>query len=65
MDFRELGLTHSHLQEFLLDKAKIGLTNGLDYGKEGECFMRLNIGTPLSNIETIMKQLHAAYCKNF
>ncbi len=60
MDFRRLGLTHKELVDLLLHKAKVGLNSGLDYGPDGEGFMRLNIGTPRANVEEALTRIYKA-----
>ena len=61
LDFSELGMTHADLQQFLIQKAKLGLNSGTDFGEEGECHMRINVGSPRSVIEQAMHQLKTAY----
>ena len=60
LDFRELGMEHKDLVDFLLHKAKVGFNSGLDFGPEGEGFMRMNIGTPRANIEEALRRIHDA-----
>ena len=60
LDFRELGMEHKNLVDFLLHKAKVGFNSGLDFGPEGEGFMRMNIGTPRANIEEALRRIHDA-----
>jgi len=57
LDFRHLGLNHNELQKFLIEKARIELSDGLRYGKEGEGFMRMNIGTNQNILETALERL--------
>lgn len=54
MDFRAWNLPQKELVRRLVFDAKIGLNNGLDYGQEGEGFMRMNIGT---NRATVLEGL--------
>lgn len=60
MDFRALGLPHKELVDFLITQAKVGLNSGIDYGPDGEGFMRMNIGTPRANIEEALRRIHDA-----
>ena len=46
LDFRELGLEAAELRNFLIYEAKIGLNDGITFGKQGEGFARLNFGCP-------------------
>jgi cystathionine beta-lyase len=45
MDCRELDLVGTP-QAFFLEKAKVGLNDGRDFGEAGEGFVRLNFGCP-------------------
>ncbi len=60
MDMRALKLRQDELERFLIDKAGVGLTNGVHFGQEGEGFMRLNIATPRRNVERAMEQIEKA-----
>ena len=60
IDFRKLGLSPSKLEKFLITKAKIGLNNGIIYGKEGAGFARLNFGTQNDVLKTALKNLKKA-----
>lgn len=60
MDFRALGMSHKELVDFLISKAKVGLNSGLDYGPEGEGFMRLNIGTARATVKETLDRIKAA-----
>lgn len=61
IDLRGLGMTHSQICEFLCKEAKLGLNSGIDFGAEGNGFMRLNIGTQKSVLQEAMKRLKDAY----
>ena len=61
LDCRELGMTQKVLNDFFVDKARLALNDGAIFGKEGEGFMRLNVGCPRSILEQAMKQLVEAY----
>lgn len=60
MDFRELGLSHKELVDKMLYDAKVGLNSGLDYGPEGEGFMRMNIGTPRAIVKEALDRITSA-----
>ncbi|MDO5523598.1 MAG: PatB family C-S lyase [Bacteroidia bacterium] len=60
LDCRELGLSQRELVNLFVNKAKLALNDGTVFGKEGEGFMRLNVGTPLPNIEKALQNLKAA-----
>jgi len=60
LDFRALGLSHKELVNKMLYEAKVGLNNGLDYGPEGEGFMRLNIGAPRAIVKEALDRISSA-----
>lgn len=45
---------------FFLEKARVGLNNGLEYGEDGRGFVRLNFGTPRSLLEAAIERMHEA-----
>lgn len=57
LDFRNLHLNQKELVDLLVYDAKVGLNNGVDYGPEGEGFMRMNIGTPLSVVNEALDRI--------
>lgn len=60
LDCRKLGLSGKKLQDFFVEKAKIGLNEGSTFGPGGEGFMRMNIATPLHVVEKAMKSVENA-----
>lgn len=46
LDLRKLGLSQDELMKFLIEKAKLGLNDGLNFGPDGAGFVRMNIGCP-------------------
>ncbi|MFO7882162.1 MAG: PatB family C-S lyase [Kosmotogaceae bacterium] len=60
LDFRKLGLSNKGLKEFLIQKGKVGLNNGHDFGKEGEGFQRLNFGCPRSLLKDGLERIEKA-----
>ena len=61
LDCKGLELTQKELVSFFVDNAKLGLNNGMDFGKEGEGFMRLNVGTSKEVLQVAMQRLLKAY----
>jgi cystathionine beta-lyase len=61
LDCRGMGMDQDALKQFFYVKAKLGLNDGMDFGKSGEGFMRLNVGTSLAVIQEAMERLLAAY----
>jgi len=59
LDCKEMNLEPSPYQ-FFLDNAKVGLNNGLDFGKEGQGFLRLNFGTPRSTLVEALEKMRQA-----
>jgi len=51
LDCTGLGLSGKELKQFMIEKAKVGLNAGLDYGEEGEQYMRMNIACPRATLE--------------
>ncbi len=60
IDMRSLRMTNTELENFILNKAKIHVIFGHTFGKGGEGFIRLNIGTSLDQIKKALFQLKEA-----
>lgn len=60
LDCTALNLPHDELVALFVDKAGLALNDGAMFGKEGEGYMRLNVGTPRSIIVEAMRRLEAA-----
>ncbi len=60
LDCRELGLPHDDLVDLFVNKARVALNDGAMFGKEGEGLMRLNVATPRSVLEEVMKRIKEA-----
>jgi cystathionine beta-lyase len=56
-----MGFSHEKLVEFFLNEAKLGLNDGKSFGKTGDGFMRLNVGTSKEVLEVAMHRLLLAY----
>jgi cystathionine beta-lyase len=61
LDCRSLGLSEKELHAFFIEEAKLGLSSGTSFGKEGKGFMRINLATPRSTVEEAVSRLHTAY----
>lgn len=61
LDCKKLGYAHKELIHFFVHKAKLGLNDGESFGKTGEGFMRLNVGTSKEVLEVAMQRLLLAY----
>lgn len=60
LDCRELGLKQYELVFLFINWARLALNNGVLFGKEGEGFMRMNVGTPRPILEQALLQLKDA-----
>ncbi len=60
LDCRKLNLNDKALALFFVQKAKIGLSSGAMFGRGGEGFMRMNIGTPRVNVMQALERLKSA-----
>lgn len=65
LDFRAWEMEHEAIYNFLVQKAALGLNQGMMFGEEGFGFMRMNIASPLSVIKQAMDQLLAATKESF
>lgn len=63
LDCRGLGLSHEALVDFFVSGAGLALNDGAMFGKEGEGFMRMNVGCPQSILKQAMEQLKEAYSR--
>lgn len=60
LDCRALGLDHERLVDLFVNKARLALNDGEMFGKGGEGFMRMNVGTPHAVLKKALDQLKAA-----
>lgn len=60
LDCRGLGLGDRELRAFFVEKAGLGLSPGLSFGKEGSGFMRLNFAVPKSVLADALEKLGRA-----
>jgi cystathionine beta-lyase len=63
LDMRELGLSSTELNDFLIHEAKLKFNDGAMFGEGGEGFQRINIGCPRSYIEEALTRLERALIK--
>lgn len=61
LDFREWGMTHEEIYQFLIEKAGWGVNEGSMFGEEGRGWMRVNIATQRSVLKQAMEQLYQAW----
>lgn len=60
LDCRKLNLDDEALNRFFIQEAKLGLSPGAIFGRGGEGYMRMNIGTPQANVMAALTRLKAA-----
>ncbi len=60
LDCRGLHLNHEQLVDLFVNKAHLALNDGEMFGKGGEGFMRMNVGTPRSILKKALDQLRMA-----
>ncbi len=61
LDCRSMRMTDSELKRFFIHQAGVGLSPGILFGDEGSGFMRMNIGTPRSNVLAALEKIKKAY----
>lgn len=60
LDCRQAGLPHNDPYTFFLERAKVALNNGTDFGTEGEGFVRLNFGCPRAVLSQALDRMRQA-----
>lgn len=60
LDCRALELPQEKLRNLMTNNAKVGLNDGLSFGKGGEGFQRLNFACPGSTLEEGLKRIDEA-----
>ncbi|MGL5919867.1 MAG: cystathionine beta-lyase, partial [Bacteroidales bacterium] len=61
LDFSKTGLSHEQIKDRLVTEAQLALNDGLAFGQEGECFMRMNVGCPRSVVVEAMDRMKKAF----
>jgi len=56
--------TDRALREFFIKEARLGLSPGISFGKEGSGYMRLNFAVPTPTMDEALSRLDAAL-RNF
>lgn len=57
IDCSGLGMESKQLRKFMVEEAKVGLNAGVEYGEEGEQYMRMNIACPRKTLEEGTKRI--------
>ncbi len=60
MDCSKMGLSDKALKGFFVEKAGLGLSPGILFGREGKGYMRLNFAVPSATMDRALLQLDAA-----
>lgn len=63
LDCRALSMNDDELHSFFVQKAGVGLSRGIQFGKGGEGFMRLNYACPRSVLIQALEQIGVAIKK--
>lgn len=61
LDCRRTGLSHAELVDLFVNKARLALNDGAMFGREGEGFMRLNVGAPRRTVHEALERLRKAF----
>jgi len=66
LDCRKMGFASDReLREFFIREAKLGLSPGISFGREGSGFMRLNFAVPTPTMDDALRRLETALSKRF
>lgn len=60
MNCTELGMSQPDLVKFFVEKARVAMNNGADFGVEGVGFMRMNLATPMANVKEAVERIEKA-----
>ncbi|MFY9143656.1 pyridoxal phosphate-dependent aminotransferase [Sulfuricurvum sp.] len=60
LDCKKMGLGDRELREFFVREARIGMSPGLSFGKEGSGFMRLNFAVASEKLEMALAKISGA-----
>lgn len=60
LDCRGLNMPHSEVVSLFTERAKLALNEGAMFGEQGQCFMRLNVGTTRANLLSALESLKSA-----
>ena len=60
IDCSGMGLSNRGLRDFFVEKAALGLSPGISFGKEGSQYMRLNFAVPTDTMDEALSQLDLA-----
>ncbi len=61
LDFSLSGLSGNELYDSVIHHAKVGMNRGLEFGREGASFMRMNLGCPASVVRKAIQQIDESF----
>ena len=61
LDFRAYPWSHEELKSLLVNKARLGLNDGMQFGQEGRGFFRMNLATQKRNLEQAVTRLEKVF----
>ena len=63
LECSKMNMNDKSLREFFIKEAKLGLSPGITFGKEGSQYMRLNLAVPYPTMESAVNRLDKALNK--
>jgi cystathionine beta-lyase len=60
LDCSALNMNDADLKHFFIHQAKVGMSPGVLFGREGSGFMRLNIAAPREVIMQVLRNIQSA-----
>jgi cysteine-S-conjugate beta-lyase len=60
LDCRQAGIPNNDPYTFFLERARVALNDGADFGQSGKGFVRLNFGCPRALLVQALEQMHKA-----
>ncbi len=60
LDCEGTGLGGKALRRFFVEEAKLGLSPGISFGKEGGGYMRMNVAVPTATMDEALKRIESA-----
>jgi cysteine-S-conjugate beta-lyase len=60
LNCENLNMNPAELKHFFIEKCHVGLNNGSDFGKEGNAFMRMNLGCPKKLLTEALQRMETA-----
>jgi len=61
LDFSQTDMSSKKLKKFIIEKAGLGLNEGIQFGSGGEGYMRINLACPRQTLLQALEQLKQAF----